>query len=353
MLPLASWLKAPDAIDQLKRRDLITLLGGAAAAWPLTARAQPAAPMRRIGVLTALAENDRGWRRNFAGFIAGLREAGWIEGQNFRFESRYVPGGSVDDLRAAATELVALRPDVIVAMTSVAARLVAEQTQSIPIVFLLSIDPVAERLIASVSRPGGNITGFTQSDYDLGGKWVQLLKEIAPGITAAAFIPSPLSPLVSPSTQGSRAVGYMSSVEDAARSMGIPLSVLDVRNPNEIEEKISGLKPHQGVIVPPNSFIAAHRARIIELLTRSRVPAIYFAHFFVSDGGLISYGIDQPNLFRQGGGYVDRILRGTNPADLPAQSPTKFELVINLKTAKALGLDVPPALLARADAVIE
>ena len=228
----------------------------------------------------------------------------------------------------------------------------AEQTQSIPIVFLLSIDPIAEGLIASVPRPGGNITGFTQSDYDLGGKWLQLLKEIAPGITAAAIITSPLSPLA-PMSDGSRAVGYMPSVEDAARSMGISVSVVEIRNPIEIEEKISGLKPHQGVIFPPNSFIAAHRARIIELLTRFRVPGVYFARFFVSDGGLISYGIDQPDLFRQGGGYVDRILRGTNPADLPVQAPTKFELAINLKTAKALGLDLPPMLLARADEVIE
>ena len=334
------------------RREFITLLGGAAAAWPLAARAQQPERVRRIGVLTSLAESDPGWRRNFAGFIAGLREAGWTEGQNFRFEFRYIPGGSVDHLRAAATELVALRPDVILAVTSVAARFVAEQTQSIPIVFLLSIDPIAEGLIASVPRPGGNITGFTQSDYDLGGKWLQLLKEIAPGITAAAIITSPLSPLA-PMSDGSRAVGYMPSVEDAARSMGISVSVVELRNPIEIEEKISGLKPHQGVVFPPNSFIAAHRARIIELLTRFRVPGIYFARFFVSDGGLISYGIDQPELFRQGGGYVDRILRGTNPADLPAQSPKKFELVMNLRTAKALGITIPQSLLQRADELIE
>jgi putative ABC transport system substrate-binding protein len=336
----------------MNRRAFITLLGGAAVAWPLAARAQTAAPMRRIGVLTALAETDPGWRRNFAGFTAGLREAGWTEGQNFRFEFRYVPGGSVDHLRAAATELIALRPDVILAVTSVAARLVAERTQSIPIVFLLSIDPVAEGLIASVPRPGGNITGFTQSDYDLGGKWLQLLKEIAPGITAAAIITSPLSP-PAPLSDRSRAVGYMPSVEGAARSMGISVSVVEIRNPIEIEEKISGLKPHQGAIFPPNSFISAHRARVIQLLTRFRVPGVFFARFFVSEGGLISYGIDQPDLFRQGGGYVDRILRGTKPADLPAQSPKKFELAMNLKTAKALGLEIPPTLLARADEVIE
>jgi ABC-type uncharacterized transport system substrate-binding protein len=192
----------------VRRRQFIALLGGAAVAWPVAARAQQPERMRRIGVLTLLAESDPGWRRNFAGFIAGLREAGWTEGKNFRFEFRYVPGGSMDHLRAAATELVALRPDVILALTSVAASLVAEQAQSIPIVFLLSTDPVAEGLVASVRRPGGNITGFTQSDYDLGGKWLQLLKEVAPGITAAAIITSPLSPLA-PMSDGSRAVGYM------------------------------------------------------------------------------------------------------------------------------------------------
>src|SRR5262245_13721332 len=209
--------------------------------------------MRRVGVLTSLAESDPGWRRNFAGLIAALREAGWTEGQNFRFEFRYVPGGSVDHLRAAATELVALRPDVILAVTSPAARLVAEQTQSIPIVFLLSIDPVAEGLVASVRSPGSNITGFTQSDFDLGGKWLQLLKEIAPGMITAAIITSPLSPLT-PAFDRSRAGGYMPSLEAAARAMGISLSVVEIRNANEIEEKISGLKSHQGAIFPPNSF---------------------------------------------------------------------------------------------------
>ena len=295
-------------VDWLKRREFITL-AGVAAAWPLAAHAQTVAPIRRIGVLTALAETDPGWRRNFAGFITGLREAGWTEGQNFRFEFRYVPGGIVDQLRAAATELVAVRPDVILAVTTPAARLVAEQTQSIPIVFLLTTEPVAEGLVASVARPGGNITGLTQSDYDLGGKWLQLLNEIAPRMTAAAIITSPLSP-VAPLSDRGRSVGYMPSIEDAARSMGISVSIVEVHDPIEIEEKISGLKSHQGVIFPPNSFISAHRARIIDLLARFQVPGVYFARFFVSDGGLISYGIDQPYLFRQGGGYVDRISRG-------------------------------------------
>jgi len=178
-------------MSSMGRREFVALLGGAAAAWPTAVRAQQGERMRRVGVLTALAESDPGWRRNFAGFIAGLREAGWTEGQNFRFEFRYVPGGSVDHLRAAATELIALRPDVILAVTSVAARLVAEQTHSIPIVFLLSIDPVAEGLVASVARPGGNITDFTQSDFDLGGKWLQLLKEIRQGLQPQQSLQAP------------------------------------------------------------------------------------------------------------------------------------------------------------------
>ena len=302
--------------DQLRRREFITLLGGAAAAWPLAARAQTAAPMRRIGVLTALAESDPGWRRNFAGFIAGLRETGWTEGQNFRFEFRYVPGGSVDHLRAGATELVALRPDVILTVTPLRRVSWRNKRNQFPS-YSCSASILSLRASSRACRaPGGNITGFTQSDYDLGGKWLQLLKEIAPGITAVAIITSPLSPLA-PLSDGSRAVGYMPSVEDAAQSLGISVSVVEIRNPIEIEQKISRLKSHQGVIFPPNSFISAHRARIIELLTRFRVPGIYFARFFVSDGGLISYGIDQPDLFRRAGGYV-----GSNPARDEARRTT-------------------------------
>jgi ABC-type uncharacterized transport system substrate-binding protein len=327
----------------IARREFITFVGGAAT-WPLAARAQTAEPKRRIGVLTALAENDLGWRRNFAGFVAGLREKGWVEGRDFRFEFRYVAGGNLDHLRLAAGELVAVTPDVILAVTPVAARFVGDQTRAIPVVFLLSIDPVAEGLIASVPRPGSNVTGFTQSDYSLGGKWPQLLKEIAPSITAAAIIVG----------DAAWSAGYIRSIEDAARALSISVTVIEIHNQSEMEQKITTLRHAKGgFIFPPNSFTSAHRPQIIELVTRLGLPSIYFARFFVLDGGLISYGIDQPHQFRQAGHYVDRILRGTKPADLPAQSPTKFELVINLKTAKALGLDVPPTLLARADEVIE
>ncbi len=308
----------------IRRREFIVTLGSAAAAWPLAARAQTAASVRRIGVLTALAENDVGWQRNFRGFLAGLSETGWLEGRDFRFLFRYVPGGNLDRLRVAAGELVALAPDVILAVTPVAARLVADHTREIPVVFLLSIDPVAEGLIASVPRPGGNVTGFTQSDYSLGGKWPQLLKEMVPTVTAL---------LVIMGGDVSWSAAYLRSIQ---------------------EQKITALRdPNVGLIFPPNSFTSDHRPHIIELVTRLHLPSIYFARFFVLDGGLMSYGIDQPHHFRQAASYVDRILRGTKPADLPAQSPTKFELIINLKTAKALGLDVPPTLLARADEVIE
>ena len=322
-------------MSTLRRRDFITLLGGAAAAWTLAARAQTAPPMRRIGVLTALAEKDLGWQRNFAGFVAGLREKGWSEGRDFRFQFRYVPGGN-------------LAPDVILAVSPAAARFVADRTRQIPVVFLLSTDPVAEGLVASVSRPGGNVTGFTQSDYSLGGKWPQLLKEMVPGVTAVLVI------VGGDASWSSWAAAYLRSIEQAAQTLNISVTAIEIHNQSEIEQKITALgKPNVGLIFPPNSFTSDHRPQIIDLVTRLRLPSIYFARFFVLDGGLMSYGIDQPHLFRQAGSYVDRILRGTKPADLPAQFPTKFELVINIKTAKKLGLNVPDVLLARADEVIE
>jgi putative ABC transport system substrate-binding protein len=327
------------------RRKFLATLGGAAVSWPLAARAQTAPSMRRIGVLTALAEKDLGWQRNFAGFVAGLREKGWLEGRDFRFQFRYVPGGNLDHLRVAAGELVALAPDVILAVSPAAARFVADHTREIPVVFLLSIDPVAEGLVASVSRPGGNVTGFTQSDYSLGGKWPQLLKEMVPTVTAL---------LVIMGSAASWSAAYLRSIEQAAQTLNISVTAIEIHNQSEIEQKITALgEPNVGLIFPPDAFTSDHRPQIIELVTRLRLPSIYFARFFVLDGGLMSYGIDQPHLFRQAGSYVDRILRGTKPADLPAQSPTKFELVINIKTAKKLGLNVPDVLLARADEVIE
>ena len=253
--------------DQLRRRQFITLLGGAAA-WPLAARAQQPA-MRSIGVLTALAENDVEWQRNFAGFVAGLSEKGWLEGRSFRFLFRYVPGGNLDHLRMAAGELVALAPDVILAVTPIAARFVADRTREIPVVFLLSIDPVAEGLVASVSRPGGNVTGFTQSDYSLGGKWPQLLKEMAPNVTALFVI------VGGDVSWSAWSAAYLQSIEQAAQTLNISVTPIEIHNQSEIEQKITALgKPNVGLIFPPNSFTSDHRPQIIELVTaRASGPA--------------------------------------------------------------------------------
>jgi ABC-type uncharacterized transport system substrate-binding protein len=260
----------------IERRKFLATLGGAAAAWPLSARAQTAVSLRRIGVLTALAENDVGWQRNFRGFLAGLSEKGWVEGRDFRFLFRYVPGGNLDRLQVAAGELVALAPDVILAVTPVAARLVADHTREIPVVFLLSIDPVAEGLIASVPRPGGNVTGFTQSDYSLGGKWPQLLKEMVPTVTAL---------LITMGGDVSWSAAYLRPIQEAARALNISVTAVEIYNQSEIEQKITALRePNVGLIFPPNSFTSDHRPHIIELVTRLHLPSIYFARFFVLDG---------------------------------------------------------------------
>jgi putative tryptophan/tyrosine transport system substrate-binding protein len=241
--------------------------------------------------------------------------------------------------RKAAIDLASTAPEAILVITPIAARMVAEATRAIPVVFLLSNDPVAEGLVSSVARPGGNVTGFTQSEFSLGGKWLQLLKEMAPGLNRVAAITN--------QRMGSHPDGYIRSIE-------VSVAHVEIRNETEIESLITGLRQaNTGLIFPPDSFTAAHRATVLRLAARNQFPAIFFARFFVLDGGLISYGIDQPDLFRQAAGYVDRVLRGTKPEDLPVQSPKKFDLAINLKTAKALGLDIPPTLLARADEVIE
>jgi putative ABC transport system substrate-binding protein len=338
--------------QRVLRRDVISLIGGAAMVWPRIVLAQSSDRMRRIGVLTALAEDDAGWRRNFAGFKAGLKDAGWVEGYNCRIEFRYVPGGGGPErFMATARELVATAPDVILAVPGQTAGVaLLREIRSIPIVFLLSGDPVREGLVTSIAHPAGNATGFTQSELSLGGKWLQLLKEIAPNVMRAAIVVGQ-----SFMSGDSTSQLYLQSIDEAAHSTSVTVSRALVHDEGEIENVLNAvaLQPNGGLIVPPDSFTAAHRAQIILLATRLHLPAVYFARFFASDGGLLSYGIDQPDLFRQGGGYVDRILRGAKAGDLPVQAPKKFELVVNLKTAKALGLTIPPALLARADEVIE
>jgi ABC-type uncharacterized transport system substrate-binding protein len=340
----------------VRRREILAMLAGAAIMRPPVVIAQSNRQMRRIGVLVALAENDPGWRRNFAGFLAGLKDAGWVEGQNCQFESRYVPGGSESEpFRPAARELVALTPDVILAVPGSTAGLAAmRETRTIPIVFLQSVDPIREGLVTNIAHPAGNATGFTQSEPSLAGKWLQLLKEIAPNVTRAAIVFGPAIAMTATDPMPRSRV-YARSFDEAARSIAVTVSHVFVHDNDEIASVIAGFaqQPNGGLIIPPDSFIAAHRVPLIAAAARHNLPAIYPYRYYAADGGLLSYGIDQPDLFRQAGGYVDRILRGAKAADLPVQTPKKFELVINFRTAKTLGLTILPALLARADEVIE
>lgn len=341
----------------MRRRKVIALVGGAAIAWPRAVIAQSNRPMRRIGVLTGLAENDPGWRRNRAGFVAGLKDAGWVEGQNYQFESRDVPGGGESErFRPAARELVALTPDVILAIPGTTAGLaVTRETPTIPIVFVLSVDPIREGLVTDIAHPAGNVTGFTQSEASLAGKSLQLLKEIAPNVTHAAIVVFGRANAVTASDPLPRSRAYAQSLDESARSIAVTVSQIFVHDEDEIVSAITAFaqQPNGGLVIPPDSFIAAHRLPLIAAAAHHSLPAIYPLRYYAADGGLLSYGIDGPDLFRQAGGYVDRILRGAKPGDLPVQAPKKFELVVNLKTAKALSLSVPPSLLIRADEVID
>jgi putative ABC transport system substrate-binding protein len=331
--------------DQLKRRDFITLLGGAAAAWPLAARAQQAGPVRRIGVLINLAADDPVGQVRITAFAQGLQEAGWTIGRNVRIDYRW-GAGDADRVRQYAAELVALAPDVILAATSVSVAALQQATRTIPIVFVQVIDPVGAGFVASLARPGGNATGFTVFEYGISGKWLELLKEIAPRVTRAAVIRDP--------TTASQ-IGQLGAIQSVAPSLGVELRPVEARDAGEIERAITAFarSGNGGLIVLSGARSLAHRALIITLAARHRLPAVYSERAFVTGGGLISYDPDRTDQYRRAAGYVDRILKGEKPADLPVQNPTKYDLVLNLKTAKALGLDVPPTLLARADEVIE
>jgi putative tryptophan/tyrosine transport system substrate-binding protein len=328
----------------MKRRDFITLLGGTAVAWPLGARAQQR--VRRIGVLVPYAENDAETLGHLGAFRERLQQHGWTEGRNVLIDYRWT-GGDATRLRPLAKELVALQPDVLMGRaTPVAAAFLAE-TRSIPIVFVNVADPVGQGLVASLARPDGNVTGFTTVETILGSKWLGLLRELVPGIERVAV-------LFNPDTAGG-AGGYVRFVEDAAASIAVKVTVAPIQNASEIERAIDAFasKPNGVLVVLPDITTTIHRQQIIGLAERNRLPAMYPYRFFARDGGLMSYGVDLADLFRKAAGYVDRILRGAKPSDLPVQQPTKFELSINLKTAKALGLNVPPSLLARTDEVIE
>jgi putative ABC transport system substrate-binding protein len=329
----------------MKRREFITLFGGAAAAWPLSARAQQAARMRRIGFLTSQAADDPVSQAYMAALLQGLQESGWTVGRNVRIDSRW---GAVDPelKRKYAAELVALAPDVIVATGDSNTGPLQQATRTVPIVFALVPDPVGAGFVASLARPGGNATGFTNFEYGMSGKWPELLKQVSPSVTRVAV-------LRDPTVLG--AIGQLGAIHAVAPSLRMDSSPIDVRNAAEIDRAITEFArtSNGGLIVLPNGLASVHREPIIALAARHRLPAIYPFRFFATDGGLISYGPDDVDQLRRVARYVDRIFKGEKPADLPVQAPTKYELVINSKTAKALGLEVPPTLLARADEVIE
>jgi putative tryptophan/tyrosine transport system substrate-binding protein len=329
----------------LKRREFITLLGGAATAWPLAARAQQREQMRRIGVLMNLGSDDAEGQARNAAFLQGLQELGWTVGRNVRIEYRW-GGGDVELFRRYASELVALAPDVILSTGSPSVAAFQQATRTVPIVFVTVVDPVSSGFVDTLARPGGNITGFALYEYSISGKWLQLLKEIAPRITRAAVIRDPAL------TAGGGQLGVIQAV---APSVGAEVTPVNVRDAGEIERAITGFArlPNGSLVVTASTLAGVHRDLIIALAARYRLPAVYPLRYFVAAGGLISYGPDQIDQYRQAAGYIVRILKGEKAADLPVQGPTKYELVINLKTAKALGLDVPATLLARADEVIE
>jgi ABC-type uncharacterized transport system substrate-binding protein len=327
------------------RREFITLLGGTAAAWPLAARAQQPERMRRIGVLMPLAADDPVSLARIGAFLQSLQELSWTDGRNVRMEYRWV-AGNAERVRKFAAELVALAPDVILANGTTVMAPLLQATRTIPIVFVNVSDPVGGGFVASLARPGGNATGFTTHEYGTSGKWLELLKQIAPRVTRAAVLRDPAI------ASGS---GQFGAIQAVGPFLGVDVSPIDVRDAGEIERAITEFArfSNGGLIVTASGLAFVHRDRVITLAALHRLPAIYPYRLHVTGGGLISYGLDTIDPFRRAAGYVDRILKGEKPADLPVQAPTKYELVINLKTAKALGLEVPPSLLARADEVIE
>ena len=337
---------APEPGACMRRRDFIGLVGGAAVAWPLVARAQQPERLRRIGVLVASPADDAESQARVAAFKEGLAQLGWTEGRNVRIDTRWATTNA-DDLRKHAAELAASTPDVLVGAsgtTTVAALLQA--TRTVPIVFAIVVDPVGAGFVASLARPGGNATGFTMFEYGMSGKWLELLKQIAPGVTRAAVLRDPAI---------ASGIGQFGAIQAVAPSLRVELSPVDVRDAPEIERAVTAFAgiENGGLVVTASPSGTVHRELIIALAARHKLPAVYWQRFYRASGGLMSYGPDLLDQFRRAAGYVDRILKGEKPADLPVQAPTKYELVINLKTAKTLGLNVPQSLLASADEVIE
>jgi putative ABC transport system substrate-binding protein len=328
----------------MNRREFITLLGGAAA-WPLAARAQQSERVRRVGVLMGPAASDPDAQTRVIAFVQGLAQLGWTVGHNVRIDTRW-GAGNADDIRKYAVELVALAPDVILSTGGPAVAALQQATRAVPIVFVQVIDPVGGDLVDSLARPGRNATGFTSFEYGMAAKWLELLKQIAPGVTRAAVIRDPAA---------SGGIGQFAAIQSAAPSLGVEVIPVNVRDPAEIERGVAAFarSGNGGLITTGSALAAVHRDLIVTLAARYRLPAVYSNRFFVAAGGLICYGPDFVDQNRKAAGYVDRILKGEKPADLPVQAPSKYELVINLKTARMLGLDVPPSLLATADEVIE
>jgi putative tryptophan/tyrosine transport system substrate-binding protein len=327
----------------MKRREFITLLGGMTA-WPLAARAQQVGGMRRIGVLMHSRADEAEAQARLLAFLQGLADAGWAVGRNLRIDYRWSVGNQAR-LQRDAAELVALNPEVILAGVGATIATLLQATRTVPIVFAQGIDPVGNSYVESLARPGGNSTGFMQFEYSLSGKWLELLKEVAPPVARVAVLREP----------GVAGIGQWAIIQAVAQSLGLELKPIELNAPEQIERAIATFarSPNGGLIIVVSAAALHQRELIISLAARHRLPAVYAYRIFVTDGGLISYGADIAGQYRRAAGYVDRILKGEKPGDLPVQGPTKYDLVVNLKTAKALGLDVPPTVLARADEVIE
>jgi putative ABC transport system substrate-binding protein len=328
----------------IRRREFIGTVGGAMA-WPLAARGQQRERMRRIGVLMGMTSDDPESQVRLAALAQGLQQLGWVVSQNIQIDYRWL-SANPEIMRKNASELMALAPDIILAHSSRAVAPLLQATRTIPIVFTNVADPVGAGYVDSLSRPGGNATGFSNFEYNIAGKWLELLKEIAPGVTRVAVLRE---------SAIAAGPGQFGAIQAAAPAMGVEVLPVDVRNADEIERAITSFarSANGGLIVTASPAAALHRDLIISLAARHRLPAVYFARYNLVSGGLLSYGPNFPDQFRRAASYIDRILKGEKPADLPVQAPTKYELVINLKTAKALRIDVPPTLLARADEVIE
>jgi putative tryptophan/tyrosine transport system substrate-binding protein len=329
----------------LRRQFLSLLCGGAV--WPHDAIARVADQARRVGVLMAISEDDPLRPSYVNAFTEGLRAAGWLDGKNIQLDYHWA-GADIARIEKAAREIIAESPSVVIAHTSPATKALMGVTPTTPIVFVTVTEPVAQGFVKSLSKPGGNVTGFMNFEFSMGGKWIEILKEMQPAIKHAKV-------MFNPETAPGGGDIFLRSIEAGARALSIEIGSMTIRSASEIEAAVAGIGglSDTGLIVPPDIFLTTHRAAIVDFVAKFRVPTIYQYDYFVRDGGLISYGVDFPDLFRRTGGYVDQLLRGASVANLPVQAPTKFQLVINLKTARALGISLPPTLLSRADEVIE